>query len=1151
MARLRSKPAFFRGRQSLSTTNGVSKNVSNDSLFSRSTDKDAFDLDSYRAGIRSTQQLSIDFSKFENHTFFAPARAKVDVAFHKILNQYPYTGSQADIDIFLQKLTGFERYVYDNYPKNIGYMFFSGATLRPAGEGTYIDVSPIAGKQFPDAPGASGQNQLLLNDSPFEIEAHIYVPTIVNDVQIVAQRSSSDAAFTLALNLTSSTTQCDLMFLVSSASNSYLIASGTIIKGQFNHIRACLQNEDDGKRAIIYTNSDLLASSSDIQDFGGLTFTSQSFLIGSGTRHSILDYDINPQSTLSGAIDEFRFYVGERTQDDIDTYSNQQTNASDLLKLYFRFDEPSGSYDYNDVVLDYSGKCLHSYVENYKQSMRNTGSIAVPIMQDLYYSPILFSTFTDVTDSATTLISSASAYDIDNPNIITSLVPRHVLVESANAAGLAAYDSGLGDLPTLENLPGTGGLQNTSAIMRMLIILSIEMDEVKQFVDSMSNLLAIELGSEDKVSDQMLPFVADYFGVDLPNFFAKSSTEQFSFGQNVLDDQVSDYTLKQIRNIIWRRILANMPSIIASKGTSAAIRSVFLASGIVPENFFVIRELGLAGETVLDDKRDTSVDVGAVLDFSASLSTPTGSFRVGPYGFIGAKDDSPILVGSFLSSSRTEVGYPYPTDTFVSKSYYPPHGISKSNSDGLLTSGSFTFEASYVFDISKAHPVSQSLVRLQTTSSLNTQNLLSNLVYAHALNNSGSLIWSLCVDSNNSINPSVLNLALTGVNLFSGDRWHIGLIRQRNDSIDIPASSSYSLYCARQIGTTTDLFTTSSYFLESDNPAYNALANIGTSNTSGSYLVVGSGTIDTTNNLFLNSRGLIETRFTGKISGIRFWSTDIDQISFIEHTRNPYNIGTSNPEIGLGLELSQTGSFQRLRIDASCDQATTSSDSSGNIRIFDFSQNSLHLSGSGFEANKMIIKPYRQVINRYSPRFDLQQTGNKVRVRGVNQLLATDSDFTVQGPAYEIYDSATIVDDVRYSIEHSIVKALDEDIMSTIGNIQYVDNALGSQVDLYSDSYSGLDNLSSVYFRRLTDNMDLMRTYDVFRWVDTALSQMIASLLPKRTLFLGINYIIEPHILERGKMKYYSDEMAIKTTGQEIYTLGPTEVSDTSGGTGS
>jgi hypothetical protein len=36
-------------------------------------------------------------------------------------------------------------------------------------------------------------------------------------------------------------------------------------------------------------------------------------------------------------------------------------------------------------------------------------------------------------------------------------------------------------------------------------------------------------------------------------------------------------------------------------------------------------------------------------------------------------------------------------------------------------------------------------------------------------------------------------------------------------------------------------------------------------------------------------------------------------------------------------------------------------------------------------------------------------------------------------------------------------------------------------------------------------------------------------MLPKRTKFMGINYVIESHILERGKLKYRSSESFMLT----------------------
>lgn len=1129
---LRSRPPLFRSKKTQTTTNAVQKNVNNKALGGHSADNSNFLLDSYKSGFKSTQQLALDFSQFKNHTFFSPARAKADIALHKIINQFPYTGTLAEIDNFLVGLTGFEKYVFEQVPKNSGYLLFSGTQVNESSGGTYISVSPYSGKEFYEAPGATGEQHLNIENSPFEIELHLLVPDIVNDNQIIAQRVQSSAGFTLALSQSSLTDSCNLVFLVSSASDSYVVASGSIPKGEFSRIRACLFNDSDAKKAILYSNDELIASSSDSQDFGILSFDTSSFLIGSGSRHTVLDYDFTPRQTMSGAIDEFRFFIDQRSDDSVEEYAYKQIFATASLGPYFRFDEPSGSYDMNDIVLDYSGKCLHSRISNFSQSLRNTGSFSIPLyFQNSYYSPVLYPDYVDFSDFIDDLLVSASYYDENNPNIVTNFLPRHYLEESALAVGLPNIDSGLGVAPELEHVPGTGTLAETSALLRTLILISISLDEIKQFVDSMSNLLSVELGDEEQISSQTIRFAADYFGIDLPNFFAKSTTRQFSYGEDVVDEYLTTYTLRALRDDLWRRILANMSYIRSSKGTRDAVRSIFLSSGIVPENFFTIREFGMSGESRLANLRDQSIEVTAMLDFSSSLVAPTGSTVPG-----GFWEDSPRLISPFLSASRVEIGFPPIHGSFVNKDEYYPHGISDEERDGLLTSGSFSIEAAYVFDQRIEHPASQSLFRLVSTGSISPKTfLIANMLYNQESADSGTLKFALRSSHETSL-PDALVLVLTGVNLFDGERWTVGIERERGDIFG-HNSSSYTLRCARSVGGNTVFFSTSSFYSEFlSSPSDTILSrNLSTLNASGAYIAVGSQSIGSYVK-FLNNTEYTSSFFSGKISHIKFYSTAIGNTSFIEHARNFASIGTSNPEIGLGFDLVQTGAFGRLRIDASCDQATTASDSAGNIRIFDFSQNEFHLSGSGFGATRQIIKPYLTTVNRISPRFDLQQVENKVRIRGLNNPSEADPDYVITGPAYEIYNSDEITDDVRFSIEHSIVKALNEDIISTVGDPQYIENAIGQPIDLFNDTHQSFDHLSNVYFNRLTGKPDFMRTYDVFRWVDVALTDLIESILPKRTKFLGINYIVEPHVLERGKHRYRSEQSFMLTNENTFYS---------------
>ena len=84
-------------------------------------------LDGPDSGVRSTQQINIDYNIFENHVFFDSAVSKVNVAFDKIVNEFPFDSSESDVNEFRQRLTGYERHILKRFAKNIGYLNFDGS----------------------------------------------------------------------------------------------------------------------------------------------------------------------------------------------------------------------------------------------------------------------------------------------------------------------------------------------------------------------------------------------------------------------------------------------------------------------------------------------------------------------------------------------------------------------------------------------------------------------------------------------------------------------------------------------------------------------------------------------------------------------------------------------------------------------------------------------------------------------------------------------------------------------------------------------------------------------------------------------------------------------------------------------------------------
>ena len=71
----------------------------------------SFRYDPPGVGMKSTQQLRVDWSQFENHIFFNSAEVAVNVAFDNVINGFPFDGSRKELEAFFDGLTGFEKWV--------------------------------------------------------------------------------------------------------------------------------------------------------------------------------------------------------------------------------------------------------------------------------------------------------------------------------------------------------------------------------------------------------------------------------------------------------------------------------------------------------------------------------------------------------------------------------------------------------------------------------------------------------------------------------------------------------------------------------------------------------------------------------------------------------------------------------------------------------------------------------------------------------------------------------------------------------------------------------------------------------------------------------------------------------------------------------
>jgi len=1160
----------------------------------------SFRYDPPGSPLKSTQQLPTDFTKWENHTFFCSAEANVNIVFDKIINNFPFDGTKKEYNDWVDGLTGWENHVVHRYPLYKGYLTFNSASLA---NGPYIEVVDKAGILFPSlSKNNSGMTVLNPRSNSIFVELDLALPTEANDDQFIFHHFSDTGVGYGAY--VKSTAGCSDATLAATASFSIISGSNhqtvsyVMEKGKFYSLGFGYNRNSRVKRIQIVSGTTVVSQSPRFT-FGSLNTLGNSFLIGTGSQLTCDDGKVlfTPALTFSGSINRFRVWNKARTKKQLDYY-NPRTVFADAegLLMNMRFNEPTGSYTNKNVVLDHSGNSLHSRISNYSLDVRSEKPYnSLQRFDNAVLSPVLFPSFPDVVDLNQGLLMSASQYDANNPNLITKLIPAHYMEMAAqsdysvggNADGTTL--EGIKDAanqPEATSAPGGAKMGQPQIISSLLFMWAREFDELKQMLDHVSNLVHIDYDKEESIADQFLPFLADYYGFKLPNMYRNATHNQLFHGEDVTGDMPVG-SLIEVQNEMWRRVLINLREIFSSKGTTHAIKSLFRAAGIDPNRMFRFIEYGGSPEFRLGSSRQKITEISTMTDFSGSLAG--GGISLQAQGFYSNRSN---LISTYLSSSRVEFGWPPLSDgsTFVDKDYaffedgsirkpYFPWGISTGKSDGLLTSGSWTIEGRFKFppiiewDM-MAKP--QSLFRLHTTGAGSRtgdaaaeQPLLLNVV-ADPANYNVKLFARPGWKSGSEQAAPLIELTLSGVNVFSGDKWYVSAGRTRCDQIGNAVSSSYFLNVARQEnGTIREFYTTSSAWAEAADPNKNLFQRITTDNKSGSFIVIGSQSLGIDSSIgYLNSHQEVSasaprtTNFAGRASHIRFFSKALTRSEVKEHVLNFKSLGVEDPLKNFSFTQSATGSFNRLRLDISCDQPLTKSLSDGTLKLIDFSQQSklnrksvptldglagldggaLFTTASeygailrGFETSKQIIIPERFDFSALSSYYDEVTQENKVRVQGFTQGKNLFEIGGRPGPVYEMPRAYEPKDDSRFSIEFSVMQALNEDIMQIFATLDSLDNILGAPELMFAEEYPGLADLRKVYFNRLTDTVNYKNFFDFFRWLDDSFDVMIENLIPRKTNYLGFNFILESHALERAKVAHgYGDVYLGESTRRNL-----------------
>lgn len=242
---------------------------------------------------------------------------------------------------------------------------------------------------------------------------------------------------------------------------------------------------------------------------------------------------------------------------------------------------------------------------------------------------------------------------------------------------------------------------------------------------------------------------------------------------------------------------------------------------------------------------------------------------------------------------------------------------------------------------------------------------------------------------------------------------------------------------------------------------------------------------------WLGSTGTLGSQYWAQEA--RVWSEPLSDVEMRDHTLNFQSFGTED-----------VNGFADLALHWRMNENLTAS-SLGELPgiVYDFSGRSRHGTGTGFLAS---LNPYKKFLNEFnyiaSPEFGWSE--DKIRSLTTSTVRPQDA----------------FIDNSIVALEFNLVDALNEDISQILATLDTFNESIGAPVNRYRDSYPDLDVLRTNYFKRLNGVVNFRVFADLLEFFDRSFVDMIRRLIPARATFLGDEFVVESHMLERPKLQW-------------------------------
>jgi hypothetical protein len=1055
-------------------------------------------------GFTSSNQLDVDFSRFENHAFFGSAEQYVIAAFSKILASngaiiYPYAATEPQYQQYLRDMSGFENWVFVNFPKNTGFLHFN--------EQTYVVCKDVPASLLASDRQISGTETLNPVTSSMTVEFWLK-PTFTVSPATGTLFDYTNDGNGYKIDVLSGSTEG--MFLRTSMISGSREESVSIsIDDSFNHYACVFDRRRELDNISIYSNFELSGSSSRSNEIGAINVTGGKFYIGANNLSGSAGSEL-----LSGSVDELRVWKSIRTPEQLSINSKRTVRAQDDLLLLFDFNEINNPASTTQYVIDHSGQELHGVILGVTGSYtrQTTGSLEYGFNPMLYEtpSPILFPSYDPIVEFYKKLISTAIQYDLQNPNLITKLIPEEIMKMSETGID-PSIELMRRKEPVTEFSQYIFGASITKqsdikgVLDSFLFVIAKMFDELKIFIDQYKEFQSTSYGGR-RFPDKLLNDMLSRYGIDLKGIFSETSLDQFLKGENVqINGDVIAQSLEEIRGVIWRRVFNSMTGLLKSKGTRESLKGMFRAIGIDPDSNFRIKEFGGFNQSIIENRfirnsrnlpfinfsNEDSIGlfVPAFYVYDTSIKSPNTGFHiemlvqlqnVGSGGF-------PQSLGRLAINNPVSGEY----ETYGECVAYSGMG------------GDPRIEFSYM-------PISSTLGPIRVSISGDFfDGKIYRVAFGRQLLTSGTLgdVQGNYYVSTNSVEYDNL------------DEVKFAYVENQIVNNDIIADGADSL--------SVDFIEANLFFKEN---------------------IYENTQIESQN---ANLSGFINAEY--KITEIHSYDIGLynENINYI-HALNPFNVSTSD----LSSEL--------VRRNISIDPLTSTLNNLGNLFNVVQLEQALNadedgrlsiINESGFQG--LVLTNFGQTFNVYDgvpqnvvsyfsssqevgedPRFfnvinykELTMDWDRAGADDLDRIVVREGDDAIN-PSLDLLP----IYDPRVSIDFSIVDSLNDDISLIISNLQTLGNSISSFKNRYLYDFQELQHLRKIYFNRLSDKIQLKQFFEFFRYFDDNMIDFLIPLIPARVEFLGGRFVVEPHALERSKNVYqdYNGMFSVGKSPREI-----------------